>query len=736
MLRFLKSKYQQTRLILHNYDPGLLALKRSSKTIVAIIAAVAIFYDEPQLAMFSAISTMLISRSQTGFTIRERKFTLLLTGFILALISVPVSLIAQSDIFTVVFITLASFFTFFLIGLRLVPDFPAIVILSVCVVEMAFSNTIASGIKFSGIYLLTTALVYLIHFVIWPTKPYKRMQIQAEIISRNLRNYYQSIIAEYADLEKGIKKVHENDKFFRASVNDFKRLWQLFRVQIIAENSAEALLMKKFVSLEKTFEYATMIWQLRARSWNNDLYRNLILDDKTIQKTFDKLFTFFDNENPAAFQADLQFPGNWLKEKSNELMKAYRARQIKGTEEEWIGIFSTISALETMLDEIRRFTNTFDSKTPADFSASVKIRQFLQNMKTLPSKLKFSIPAFRFGLRSALIIGVTTVFYAFYEPDHGYWLVLFAVLLIRPNLGISIKAGRDRLIGTIGGSLAAFGFVQFIPAGSPLFYAGMLASTFFMVWFLNLDKFILMVFSLTFLIVCLFILIYPAEEGIVLLRIGYTAAIVLLIIFLSFLFWPEKARLKFADAIADGLLLQKAYFEEIMMMISGDLTSGNIPKRKKEIESHILKTQEFYEGAKNEVWQAKTLNHGFKIKMYIQRLLNTLNAIELAVGNFESKVDFKDFNNEVVTLPVNIYKAFDILSEAIRHRTLPIGFPQLNTKFDLLCQHFGRDMIRPDFDNDAFKSIWNHSLFLWNLKPLILELEGIRDEIVLKMNEG
>ena len=194
--------------------------------------------------------------------------------------------------------------------------------------------------------------------------------------------------------------------------------------------------------------------------------------------------------------------------------------------------------------------------------------------------------------------------------------------------------------------------------------------------------------------------------------------------------------MKFADAIADGLLLQKAYFEEIMLMISGDLSRNSIPKKKKEIELHIIKTQEFYEGAKNEVWQAKTLNHGFKIKMYIQRLLNTLHAMELAAGNFESKVDFKDFNNEVVTLSVNIYKAFDILSEAIRHRTLPIGFPELNASFDLLCHDFGKDFIRADFDNEAFKSIWNHSVFLWNLKPLILELEGIRDEIVLKMNEG
>ncbi len=736
MHRFLKIKYQQIILLLHHYDPGFLALKRSSKTVVAILVAVAIFYDEPRLAMFSAISAMLISRSQTGFTIEERKFTLLLTGLTLAVISVPVSLIAQNSLFSVIFVTLASFLAFFLIGLRVVPDFPAIVILSVVVVEMAFSNTFSSGLKFSGIYLLTTALVFLMHFVIFPTRPYKRMKIQLEIIGQNLENYYQSTVSTYPTLEEAIAKIHRSGEIYKASVSDFRRLWILFRVQIVSETSAEAQLMRKFTGIEKTFKYTIIIWQFRARSWNSEIYRKVISEDTILAKTFEKLLTLFKVGNPAGSREDLQRLQNDIENKTAGFNQDFIEGKFNGSREDWISFVSTFSAITSLLNEIQQFTSSDESTFPAGFSGNVKIREFLKSLKNIPSKLRFSVPAFRFGLRSAIIIGLTMIYYTSYEPNHGYWLVLFAVLLIRPNLGISIKAGHDRLVGTIAGSLAALGFMQIFPAGSPVFYVGMFVSTFFMVWFVNLDKFIMMVFSLTFLIVSLFMLIFPAEEGIVFLRIGYTAAIVLLIIFLSFLFWPEKARLKFADAISDGILLQKSYFEGIIMIFSGQRSTENIHAKKNEIELHFVKTREFYDAAKNEVWQAKTLNHGFNIKMYIQRLLNTLNALEHAAERLGTVSESDGFKEEIFNLSGEIEKAFEVLSGAIRQRTLPIGFPELNTSFDQICQNFGDEISKPNSENKEYAKTWNLSVFVWNLKPLILELEGIRDEIILKMNEG
>ncbi len=736
MLRFLKIQSLHIVHLLHNYDPGFLALKRSSKTVVAILAAVAIFYDDPRLAMFSAISAMLISRSQTGFTIQERKFTLLLTGLTLAVISVPVSLIAQHGLTSVIFITIASFLAFFLIGLRAVPDFPAIVILSVVVVEMAFSNTFLSGLKFSGIYMITTTLVFLMHFVLFPTRPYKRMKIQLEIIGQNLENYYQSTVSTYPTLEEAIARIHRSGEIYKASVSDFRRLWILFRVQIVSENSAEAQLMRKFTGIEKTFKYTTIIWQFRARSWDSEIYRKVISEDTILAETFEKLLTLFKAGNPAGYRLDLQNFQNEIEKKTAGFNQDFIEGKFKGSREDWMSVVSTFSVIGTLLNDIQQFTSYETSSTPTGFSGIAKFREFILSLKNIPSKLRFSVPAFRFGLRSAIIIGLTMVYYTLFEPNHGYWLVLFAVLLIRPNLGISIKAGRDRLVGTIAGSLAAFGFMQVFPAGSPVFYVGMFVSTFFMVWFLNLDKFIMMVFSLTFLIVSLFMLIFPAEEGIVFLRIGYTVAIVLLIIFLSFLFWPEKARLKFADAIADGILLQKSYFEQIMLLFSGQHSETTLRPIKSEIELHFVKTREFYEAAKNEVWQTKTLNHGFNIKMYIQRLLNTLNALELAAERHCTGNISEAFTSEKIKLSSEIEKAFEVLSGAIRQRTLPIGFPELNQSFDHICQNFGDGIRKPNTENEDYTKTRNLSVFVWNLKPLILELEGIRDEIVLKMNEG
>ncbi|NQU83816.1 MAG: hypothetical protein HQ536_03835, partial [Parcubacteria group bacterium] len=84
-------KMSALKKILHEYDPGLLALKRTLKTFLAMMVLIVIFRHDTRLAMFAAISSLLISRSQSGITINERKFTLLSTGIFIAIICIPAS---------------------------------------------------------------------------------------------------------------------------------------------------------------------------------------------------------------------------------------------------------------------------------------------------------------------------------------------------------------------------------------------------------------------------------------------------------------------------------------------------------------------------------------------------------------------------------------------------------------------------------------------------------------------
>lgn len=323
----------------------------------------------------------------------------------------------------------------------------------------------------------------------------------------------------------------------------------------------------------------------------------------------------------------------------------------------------------------------------------------------------------------------------FFHPEFGYWLVLFSVLLIRPNLGISIKVGKERLLGTVAGSVIAFGFILIVPAGHAVYYTVMLASAFFMIWFINLDRMIPMVTAMTIMIIGIFYLIYPDGNHLVWLRILYTTAIVLLVIFLSFLLWPEKARKRFASALADALVVEQLFFIAISKgVISGQQIKISTAERQN-IRNKIQQLNDVINATRNEVMQEKVIIRGLNIRNYIMRLLNTLQALESASQSCDFHKGFGKSGIEISELSKNIISAFDALINALQNRSSVVDFPDLESGFEKLRKRFRETKYEHSEFSDNITLLWNNSSFIWNLKPLMLELDGIRTEIELKMAE-
>ncbi|MCF8367236.1 MAG: FUSC family protein [Bacteroidales bacterium] len=728
----MKNKLQQAIHQFSGFDPGHLALKRSIKTFFAILISLIILYDNPRMAMLAAISALLLSRSQSGFTIQDRRFSMLTTGILMAVLSIPVSLISQNEISAILFLIIASFLAFFLIGSRVVPDFPVVVLLAMSVVEMAFSHTVESGAAYGAVFLLTTTLVYLIHFVIWPTRPRKRLRLQIGFMKDSLENYFKSITAGYNSLEEGIGFTHQKSDDIRKGIGDFRRLWHLFGIVIPDGKGVERRFFDIYSGLGKIHEFMLLMWQFRASAWDSALYHKLILEEPRIISIIDELIKLHD--------PDLISPGDrtFLKIQreidniGKEYLTSYIANEKQIARREWVAVINTIKALETLVEDLNRIEIT-EPHLSSTFSVTSKVSSFLTDFRAAFIKLKFSNPAVKLGIRSALIIGSTEAYSIFFEPDYGYWLVLFAVLLIRPNLGISIKAGKQRLLGTVAGALLAMGFVMVFPAGNPVFYTMMLLSVFLMIWFANLDQIVPMVVALTFMIICLFYLINPDESNLVWLRIFYTTAIVLLVIVLSFLLWPEKARKRFAGALAGALILEKDYFMSIIgVLISNHQKALSIGARQ-QIRNAIQQLNDVIEATKNEVWQQNVIIHGLNIRQYILRLLNTIQVLDSVSGKHNLKIGFEGLNDELKAFADNTSLAFDALIFALENQTNVKNFPALDGDFEQLRNHFREVKYKGKTENESIVQFWNNSTFIWNLKPLILELGGIRYEIELKM---
>ncbi|MFP4471264.1 MAG: FUSC family protein, partial [Bacteroidales bacterium] len=406
-----------------------------------------------------------------------------------------------------------------------------------------------------------------------------------------------------------------------------------------------------------------------------------------------------------------------------------------------VAVFNAMKALQALLraEAGREEVSDADATGGLEkdrFSAGEIFRTFFQGLRDSVSALGFGHTAFRLGVRSSLIIGATMAYSVFVEPEFGYWLVLFAVLLIRPNLGISIKAGRDRLIGTIAGSLTAFGFLMLVPAGHPLFLAALLVSLFLMIWFTNLDRFVYMVVALTFMIVGLFTMVYPGGDSLAWMRIAYTAAIVLLVIFVSFLLWPERARNNFAGALAHVLQVQKGYFGRIMAGIMLKDEKRVLRNGKADVEQSLLKLDEVIDAVKNEVLQQRVINHGLEIRNLLYRLLNTLHALDISSRTCSFGDHFQELNSDLQEFAEKVTGAFNALIQALNTRARPQEYPELNEEFLRLRDHFRSIRAQHSEPEDEIRRFWNNSTFIWNLKPLIQELEAIRNEINLKMDES
>ncbi|NCA86486.1 MAG: hypothetical protein EOM83_13095 [Clostridia bacterium] len=716
--------------ILPVIDPGFLALRRSIKTFIAILVSTAIFWDEPRMAMLAAVSALLFSRSQAGNTIRERRFTMLTTGLLMALLAVPVSVISQHPLGALIFLVLFAALLFYLIGNGIVPDFPAVTLIGVSVVTMAFSHTVASGVRFAGIYLLTTLLVFTMHFVIWPTRPRKRLELQLIIIRRALKVYAESVMADYPSLEAGIDTTHQQSDRIRKSIGDFNRLWQLFRMAAPAADSPEARLHQQMDRLRRVHEYLLLLWQFRANAFDHSFYHTNILHNERLRAIHQWLIKTAEgtNEKPQQ-QAETYLQG------MEALMDHY---QHTGHEtvpgHELMPVMNTLKALQTVIADITHEQETGYVPINA-FSVKKKMQSFFMKTRQAFSEFGWQQPAAQFALRAAIIIGLVKAYTLYFHADFGYWLVLFAVLLIRPNLGISIKAGRERLAGTLAGGALAFVFILIIPASSSLFYVALMVSIFLMIWFANLDRMVPMVTALTFMIVGLFYLISPDGDELVWMRMIYTAVIVLLVIAGSFLLWPLRARSTLAASLGAVLEAEQTYFNSILIA-TGNEDQQAVTGLKQHIRDKLLQLDKNMEAARHEVLQQRAVGRAINVRRYLLRLLNTLHALEVIAHNQASRCDVSLIDLELKTFTIAANKAFVSMNQALQQRTSVKDFPSLQAPFNALLSRFRE--IKPANDSGDYGSLpnlWNLSALVINLKPLMLELEGIREEIDQRMKE-
>lgn len=291
-------------------------------------------------------------------------------------------------------------------------------------------------------------------------------------------------------------------------------------------------------------------------------------------------------------------------------------------------------------------------KTWSQQQLAVKLRLEPENGHALLSweHRRLLIHAAKTALAAALCWWLATRF----GLHDGYWGSISAIIVLQSNFGSTITASRDRLLGTLIG--AAFGFSFGLFGTLPWNYmAAVLAAVALcgMLGFRSSSR----LAGVTITIVML------VQQGgshwtVALDRVGQVILGILVALAVTTFVFPDRARLRLRDGLAQEFLVLGAFFEAILEGFRGR-PSENLTKAREDALAVLRSNTQLMDAARNEPSGGPGWREGLSSLSHSGRsIFDALVALEFAVRDTHQDVYAQQLEPALGRLAVDIHSGF------------------------------------------------------------------------------
>jgi uncharacterized membrane protein YccC len=208
----------------------------------------------------------------------------------------------------------------------------------------------------------------------------------------------------------------------------------------------------------------------------------------------------------------------------------------------------------------------------------------------------------------------------------GYWGSISAIIVLQSNVGATVTASRDRMLGTVIGAVLAFGFSLF---GPPVVsYILALLAAVVACGLLGLRN------SSRLACVTITIVMLVHREGsrwaLALDRVSEVILGIVVALAVTTLVLPDRARLRLRDGLAEEFLSLGAFFEAIFNGFRGT-PAKNLAELREDVEAMLRGNDQLLEASRNEP-SGEGWREGLSLLSQFGRsLFEVLLALELSV---------------------------------------------------------------------------------------------------------
>jgi uncharacterized membrane protein YccC len=243
----------------------------------------------------------------------------------------------------------------------------------------------------------------------------------------------------------------------------------------------------------------------------------------------------------------------------------------------------------------------------------------------------------------------------------GYWGSISAIIVLQSNVGATVAASRDRMLGTLIGAALGFGFSLF---GPPLVsYVVALLVAIVACGLMGLRN------SSRLACVTITIVMLVHKEGarwtLALDRVSEVILGIVVALAVTALVLPDRARLRLRDGLAAEFLALGAFFDAIFGGFRGT-QSGDLPALRDGVEALLRGNEQLLEAARNEP-SSEGWREGLSLLSEFGRsLFEILLALELSVKDSHEDAYALQLEPALGRLAGDVHIGFQYVADCIR----------------------------------------------------------------------
>jgi uncharacterized membrane protein YccC len=281
--------------------------------------------------------------------------------------------------------------------------------------------------------------------------------------------------------------------------------------------------------------------------------------------------------------------------------------------------------------------------------------------------------------KTALAVALCVWLARLFGLHDGYWGAISAIIVLQSNVGATVTASRDRLLGTLIG--AAFGFSFSLFGALPWNYIAAVLAAVIVCGLLGLRSSSRLA-GVTITIVMLVQKTGP-RWGLALDRVTEVLLGIVVALAVTTLVLPDRARLRLRDGLAQEFLVLGSFFEAILEGFRG-APSENLQALREDALSMLRGNNQLLEAARNEPSGGPGWREGLAtLSQFGRSLFDALVALEFSVKETAEYEYAQQLEPALGKLTMDICTGFQHVATRIHdwHFNVP---PKMNLEQDIL----------------------------------------------------